>query len=384
MCAQRRLDEIEVQIKKVQDCKKRHQKVKLLTSPLITLTTLPWVLQTLFIHLVKYLQKNIRAVFAYLAIVFLGVVFYYLPGAHQYHVDIAEEYFLFCVWWIGLGVLSSVGLGTGLHTFVLYLGPHIAKVTLTATECNSIDFETSGPESFMCPPNVDPTAHITYLDILGKVQLAALMWGIGTALGELPPYFVARAARLSGMRNEDPNEVEEDGRLNRIKNVLINLVNRLGFFGILLFASIPNPLFDLAGVMCGHLLKPFWSFFGATLIGKAFIKAHIQTIFVITVFHKEHLAAIVDLIEAWLPFLKNKIHPILEKERARLHRTDGAHVVVGGKSTLAFIWDCVLVLMLLYFVISIVDSSVQDYLMSKDDEELERLKAEKKKLGKSD
>jgi hypothetical protein len=36
-------------------------------------------------------------------------------------------------WWVLLGVLSSVGLGTGLHTFVLYLGPFIAKVTMAAT-----------------------------------------------------------------------------------------------------------------------------------------------------------------------------------------------------------------------------------------------------------
>ena len=40
--------------------------------------------------------------------------------------------------------------------------------------------------------------------------------------------------------------------------------------------SIPNPLFDLAGITCGHFLVPFWTFFGATLIGKAVIKMHIQ------------------------------------------------------------------------------------------------------------
>ena len=33
------------------------------------------------------------------------------------------------MWWVGLGVLSSVGLGTGLHTFLIYLGPHIAQVS---------------------------------------------------------------------------------------------------------------------------------------------------------------------------------------------------------------------------------------------------------------
>ncbi len=34
----------------------------------------------------------------------------------------AENYLLWCGWWVGLGILSSVGLGTGLHTFLLYLG----------------------------------------------------------------------------------------------------------------------------------------------------------------------------------------------------------------------------------------------------------------------
>jgi vacuole membrane protein 1 len=31
------------------------------------------------------------------------------------------------------------------------------------------------------------------------------MWGAGTALGELPPYFMARTARLSG---EEPDDDE--------------------------------------------------------------------------------------------------------------------------------------------------------------------------------
>jgi len=40
--------------------------------------------------------------------------------------------------------------------------------------------------------------------------------------------------------------------------------------------QVPNPLFDLAGIMCGQFLVPFWKFFLATLLGKALIKAHIQ------------------------------------------------------------------------------------------------------------
>ncbi len=35
------------------------------------------------------------------------------------------------------------------------------------------------------------------------------MQGAGTAIGELPPYFMARAARLSGQIDEEEQEVEE-------------------------------------------------------------------------------------------------------------------------------------------------------------------------------
>ncbi|XP_071124202.1 vacuole membrane protein 1-like [Mytilus edulis] len=180
----------------------------------------------------------------------------------QKYVAKIEKYVLWCAYWLGLGVLSSVGLGTGLHTFLLYLGPHIAAVTLAAYECKSTNF----PE----PPY--PTEY-----------------GAGTALGELPPYFMARAARLSGadldddefeeieeLIHETKEHPEELGFMEKSKLAVHNLVQKVGFFGILACASIPNPLFDLAGITCGHFLISFWTFFGATLIGKAVIKIHIQ------------------------------------------------------------------------------------------------------------
>ena len=44
------------------------------------------------------------------------------PGEHQDRLFVVETYLVWCGWWVGLGILSSVGLGTGLHTFLLYLG----------------------------------------------------------------------------------------------------------------------------------------------------------------------------------------------------------------------------------------------------------------------
>lgn len=56
------------------------------------------------------------------------------------YVSHIEQEVLWGAYWVGLGILSSVGLGTGLHTFLLYLGPFIASVTLAAFTCNSVNF----------------------------------------------------------------------------------------------------------------------------------------------------------------------------------------------------------------------------------------------------
>lgn len=89
---------------------------------------------------------------------------------------------------------------------------------------------------------------------------------------------------LSGGKNQELSEYEkglakpaQDRTWKETVTSLLYIgMKRLGFFGILFFASIPNPLFDLAGFTCGHFLIPFTTFFGATLLGKACIKASIQ------------------------------------------------------------------------------------------------------------
>lgn len=159
---------------------------------------------------------------------------------------------------------------------------------------------------------------------MSKVRLEAFMWGAGTALGELPPYFLSRASRLAGDGNQDDELLEEledlvpelddaqpDGDSNSnsgvahsnrrrsslghtMKSKMVQLMKRLGFFGILACASIPNPLFDLAGMICGYSLISFWTFFGATLLGKAVIKMHIQKLVVIIVFNEAYVDRVLE------------------------------------------------------------------------------------------
>lgn len=75
-----------------------------------------------------------------------------MPGNHQAIIQVIRSNLWFVVYWVGLGVLSSVGLGTGLHTFILYLGPHIASVTLAAYECNSLNFPSPPyPDEYESP-----------------------------------------------------------------------------------------------------------------------------------------------------------------------------------------------------------------------------------------
>nr|XP_016852826.1 PREDICTED: vacuole membrane protein 1 isoform X2 [Anolis carolinensis] len=264
---------------------------------------------------------------------------YYIEGAHQQYVLYMEKKFFWCAYWVGLGILSSVGLGTGLHTFLLYLGPHIASVTLAAYECNSVDFpEPPYPDQIICPVEEGVEGSISLWTIISKVRLEACMWGAGTAIGELPPYFMARAARLSGAEPDDEEYQEFEEMLehaqaaqdfaSRAKLAVQNLVQKVGFFGILACASIPNPLFDLAGITCGHFLVPFWTFFGATLIGKAIIKMHIQKLFVIITFSKhivEQMVSLIGAIPTVGPSLQKPFQEYLEAQRMKLHhRTEGA------------------------------------------------------------
>lgn len=86
---------------------------------------------------------------------------------------------------------------------------------------------------------------------MSKVRLESFLWGAGTALGELPPYFMARAARLSGYDPDDAEDLKDFEELQKkrelgeklnlfekLKLGMERIVERVGFFGILACASV--------------------------------------------------------------------------------------------------------------------------------------------------
>lgn len=84
-----------------------------------------------------------------------------------------------------------------------------------------------------------------------KVRLEAFLWGAGTALGELPPYFMAKAARLSGTLYDEEDVFEDKEKSNKSgdesssimqkgKVFMEKVVEKIGFFGILACASVSS------------------------------------------------------------------------------------------------------------------------------------------------
>nr|XP_046267780.1 vacuole membrane protein 1-like isoform X2 [Scatophagus argus] len=388
--------ELSVDERKQRDREERETLV-LWKKPVLTLHYFTLELLIILKEWIWRLWQQRQTVFGLLILLILLSIAYCTEGTHQKYVRYMEKKTLWCAYWIGLGILSSVGLGTGLHTFLLYLGPHIASVTLAAYECGSVDFpEPPYPDQIVCPQQeapaqgsdaeqvgVDPVGtgglvgaaaiqgSISLWTIISKVRLEACMWGAGTAIGELPPYFMARAARLSGTDPDDEDYQRFEEMLDhtqsdqdiatRAKVAVQKLIQRVGFFGILACASIPNPLFDLAGITCGHFLVPFWTFFGATLIGKAVIKMHIQKLFVIVTFSRHIVEQMVSLIGA-VPLLgaalQKPFREYLEAQKAKLHHHAGEGIPTE-ESWLSWLFEKVVVIMVCFFVCSIVNSMAQ-------------------------
>ncbi|GAB2277489.1 meiotic spindle pole body protein Kms1 [Dionaea muscipula] len=335
----------------------------------------------------------------------IGIIAVTIRGPQEELFQELIRYSRFVVWWLALGVASSIGLGSGLHTFVLYLGPHIALFTMKAVDCGRVDLKSApydtvqwstGPSwlgkdcsEYGPPPLLSDSESGSWLPfnhILQQVQLEAVLWGIGTALGELPPYFISRAASASGKKvevMEERNSASSEDSvitklLKQIKLQFLSHTQYLNFFTVLVLASIPNPLFDLAGIMCGQFGIPFWKFFSATMIGKAIIKTHIQTIFIILTCNNQLL----DLVEnqlfwilGFIPGLSSMLPGFMSRVRVLketyMTAASPPNVKVNRWNvTLGSIWNTVVWLMLINFVIKIINTTAQSSLKDQQEKEI--------------
>ncbi|KAL6616169.1 hypothetical protein ACP70R_038439 [Stipagrostis hirtigluma subsp. patula] len=346
---------------------------------------------------------------------FILAMLQYVKRLAKYTLSKSGLFVLLIVLVVAPGILIFVTDGlhkksSGLHTFVLYLGPHIALFTIKAVQCGRVDLKMApydtiqlkaGPSwldkkcSEFGPPVYPTSAHsvrIPVFDLLPQIQLEAILWGIGTALGELPPYFISRAARLSGSESKAVKELDavtskEDGpvapKLNQTKRWLLSHAQHLNFFTILILASVPNPLFDLAGIMCGQFGVPFWEFFFATMIGKAIIKTHIQTLFIVSLCNNQLLYLMekeliwifghIPGFSATLPSVIAKLHAAKEKYLSPPAPVSPSSQMEDKQWNFSFtlVWNTIVWLVLVNFFIKIITSTAQDYLKKQQDIEME-------------
>ncbi|XP_066337326.1 vacuole membrane protein KMS1-like isoform X2 [Miscanthus floridulus] len=346
----------------------------------LTLTKQP--LRTLHLFLLavlQYLKRLAKYILSKGSLFFLLIVLVVAPGilltisdgVHKKHVQEFLNYAKFVLWWVSLGVASSIGLGSGLHTFVLYLGPHIALFTIKAVQCGRIDLKMApydtiqlkvGPSwldkkcSEFGPPVYPASAHsvrIPVFDLLPQIQLEAVLWGIGTALGELPPYFISRAARLSGNKSKAVKELDvatskEDGTvassLNRTKRWLLSHSQHLNFFSILILAST---LFIVS--LCNNQLLYLME---KELI---WIFGHIPG------------------LSATLPSVIAKLNTAKDKYLSPPTPVSPSSQMEEKQWNFSFtlVWNSIVWLVLLNFFIKIITSTAQDYLKKQQDMEME-------------
>lgn len=198
------------------------------------------------------------------------------------------------LYWLVLGILSSVGLGTGMHSGLLFLFPHIYLTCAAISRCGNTHFWTYpsnffyGPKErlFIClaPQPSGASDAVPLLQYFLKVIPACVLWGAGTAIGEIPPYALSRAAALRGQRNQELEEPASYDIVTYTKKWMLHTIKKHGFWAVLLLAAYPNMAFDLCGMACGQFAMPFWIFFSATFIGKALIKVNLQAVFFIYLF----------------------------------------------------------------------------------------------------
>mgnify|MGYP003685289993 CR=1 FL=1 len=259
-------------------------KINLIKEPLLTLNLT-------YIHLKRHICNSLDSFKIEKEYVYINLSFLFLYLFISSYIPLFNYFnsiFYNIIYWTVLGILSSIGLGFGLHTGVLILFPLIVNVCYIFDNCNGLNFDTYSNE---CNNSFYLLEFINKLNIVDvqillfiKLFIPIFFWGVGTALGDIPPYLFSRMDRLTRKTEFNLTSISDNSFLNFINNITINLLLKYKFWAILSLSAWPNMFFDLCGIAAGHYLIPFKDFLLATILGKAFIKAPCQGLLVIYTF----------------------------------------------------------------------------------------------------
>jgi hypothetical protein len=215
--------------------------------------------------------------------------------------------YFFILKWISLGILSSIGLGSGVPTGILYVFPYIYNYVQKNHNDNFLSI---------------------YLNLLIPISL----WSLGSAIGEIPPYFVSKKiinknARIQELTNSDYKIIKFT------KKYMIDFIKNYDAYAVVIFASWPNAFFDMCGITCGILDMNFKKFITSTIIGKVFIKSQLQLLFFIIVFSDYYYNIISNYI--YLP-------------KTELNET------TSTSTYFVIMWNIFISILFIYFIIDVI------------------------------
>jgi hypothetical protein len=138
-----------------------HREISLLSNPLLIIYHFTNYLTDLISHYtLSMISKHLLSIIIFIAA--SAVLAMELLIWNRFVSGETVEYWWIEVcwygWWVSLGIASSIGLGTGLHTFFLFLSPFIVQsnivfyflATITGNTCQSLLFATHGVSQFIC------------------------------------------------------------------------------------------------------------------------------------------------------------------------------------------------------------------------------------------
>ena len=213
---------------------------------------------------------------------FFGIVWLLLSWG-CYPIILCNNFIIHYFYWFSLGVLSSIGLGTGLQTGVLFVFPEIISrfnenKRLFFIQQGSLTY--SNTEYTLDDTTIYDLIYKTYFDCI----MFVLVWGVGTAVGELPPYMLALSVDIKDKKSTNKLFEMLGDNKDRVTDYIdktVYYLKRYSFLTILGLSAWPNALFDMCGVASGLVRLPMWDFLIPTIIGKALIKTPLQLAFIL-------------------------------------------------------------------------------------------------------
>jgi len=153
------------------------------------------------------------------------------------------------------GGILEIAFAVAIVALVLYFSSDIAALSKYGYLGAFLIAMLSSATLFFPAPG---WAAVIGLSTVFNPVLLGVVTGIGSALGELTGYVAGEGARdLLNSRIKETKDIEE-------------LVRKYDVVGIFVLAFIPNPLFDVAGIVAGGLKIPWWRYLLACATGRVF------------------------------------------------------------------------------------------------------------------